>query len=109
MVRIIASPCHAPSVRRLPSADVALIERVLVNVGVLNADDRSYVRPNFAELIVDIADGPDMNAKLQLMTDFVRAEATDGRHEWFKTTQYYDSKPHRDQHGFPPIRTAIEE
>ena len=39
----------------------------------------------------------------------VRAEATDGRHEWFKTTQYYDSKPHRDQHGFPPIRTAIEE
>jgi predicted aldo/keto reductase-like oxidoreductase len=39
----------------------------------------------------------------------VRGEATDGRHEWFKTTQYYDSKPHRDQHGFPPIRTAIEE
>lgn len=29
--------------------------------------------------------------------------ASDGRHEWFKTTQYYDSQLHRDQHGFPPI------
>ncbi len=65
------------AIRRLPAADVALIERVLVNVGVLNADDRSYVRPNFAELIVDITDGPEMNVKLQRMTEFVRAEATD--------------------------------
>jgi predicted aldo/keto reductase-like oxidoreductase len=30
-------------------------------------------------------------------------EATDGRHEWFKSTQYYDSQFHRDQHGFPPF------
>lgn len=29
--------------------------------------------------------------------------AADGRHEWYKTTQYYDSQYHRDQHGFPPI------
>ncbi len=27
--------------------------------------------------------------------------ASDGRHEWFKTTPYFDSKYHRDQHGFP--------
>ena len=33
----------------------------------------------------------------------VLEEATDGRHEWFKSTQYYDSQFHRDQHGFPPI------
>ncbi len=31
----------------------------------------------------------------------VREHATDGRYEWFKTTQYYDSKVHRVQHGFP--------
>jgi predicted aldo/keto reductase-like oxidoreductase len=31
-----------------------------------------------------------------------RPEATDGRHEWYKSTQHFDSKPHRDQHGFPP-------
>ena len=31
----------------------------------------------------------------------VQEHATDGRYEWFKTTQYYDSKVHRVQHGFP--------
>ena len=30
-----------------------------------------------------------------------RAIAGDGRHEWSKTTNYFDSKVHRDQHGFP--------
>ena len=30
-------------------------------------------------------------------------EAGDGRHEWFKTTQYYEAALHREQHGFPPI------
>lgn len=29
--------------------------------------------------------------------------ASDGRHEWFKTTPYFDSKLHRDQHGFPDL------
>ena len=38
-----------------------------------------------------------------------RPEATDGRHEWFKTTQYYDSKPHREQHAFPPVVTESGE
>ena len=36
----------------------------------------------------------------------VRPEASDGRHEWFKSTQYYDSSYHRDQHSFPPIATV---
>lgn len=35
------------------------------------------------------------------LRDKVRDEATDGRHEWFKTTQYYDAKLHRVQHGLP--------
>lgn len=30
-------------------------------------------------------------------------EATDGRHEWFKSTQRFDSQYHRDQHGFPAL------
>ena len=33
----------------------------------------------------------------------VRHEATDGRHEWFKSTQRFDSQYHRDQHGFPAL------
>ena len=33
----------------------------------------------------------------------VYEEAADGRHEWFKSTQFFDSQYHRDQHGFPPI------
>jgi predicted aldo/keto reductase-like oxidoreductase len=37
------------------------------------------------------------------LLDQVRDEAADGRHEWYKSTQYYDSGYHRNQHGFPPI------
>ncbi|MCB0070378.1 MAG: aldo/keto reductase [Caldilineaceae bacterium] len=39
--------------------------------------------------------------ELVALTDSVYAEATDGRHEWFKSTQHYDSQYHRNQHGFP--------
>ena len=31
--------------------------------------------------------------------------AGDGRLEWFKTTQYFDSRLHRDQHAFPEVTT----
>ncbi len=30
-----------------------------------------------------------------------RAVAGDGRHEWFKSTPFFDSQYHRQQHGFP--------
>ena len=39
----------------------------------------------------------------QELLDSVYEEATDGRHEWFKSTQIFDSQYHRDQHGFPEI------
>ncbi|HCK40570.1 MAG: aldo/keto reductase [Planctomycetaceae bacterium] len=39
----------------------------------------------------------------------VAHEAGDGRHEWFKTTQYYDNPLHREQHGFPPIGHVSDE
>ena len=32
----------------------------------------------------------------------IRPLAGDGRLEWYKTTQYYDAKTHRLQHGFDP-------
>ena len=36
----------------------------------------------------------------QALRDRVRREATDGRHEWFKTTTYFDSPHHARAHGF---------
>ncbi len=32
-----------------------------------------------------------------------RVVAADGRYEWFKTTQYFDSATHRRQHNFPDL------
>tara|TARA_Y100000588_G_scaffold261743_1_gene276333 strand:+ start:4544 stop:5461 length:918 start_codon:yes stop_codon:yes gene_type:complete len=37
------------------------------------------------------------------MEEQVYDQAADGRHEWFKTTQHFDSQYHRDQHGFPVL------
>ncbi len=41
--------------------------------------------------------------ELAEMQDRVKDQSADGRHEWFKSTQHYDSPYHRDQHSFPPI------
>ena len=38
----------------------------------------------------------------------VRPEAGDGRHEWFKSTQIFDSPTHRAQHSFPPMEAVIK-
>ncbi len=38
----------------------------------------------------------------------VRPEAGDGRHEWFKSTQFFDSPTHRAQHSFPPMEAVIK-
>ena len=54
---------------------------------------------------VEIARGfrPLSAIEQQSLLDRTQDHAADGRFEWFKTTQYYDSQLHRDQHGFPPI------
>ena len=54
---------------------------------------------------LDIARGfePMTETEQAELLERVREQATDGRHEWFKSTQYYDSPMHREQHGFPPI------
>jgi len=54
---------------------------------------------------LDIARGfaPMSETELAEMQDRVKDQSADGRHEWFKSTQHYDSPYHRDQHSFPPI------
>lgn len=44
---------------------------------------------------------PMSEAEQKELVDRVYEEATDGRYEWFKSTQFFDSQYHRDQHGFP--------
>lgn len=39
-------------------------------------------------------------AQMQALEAQVYDEATDGRHEWFKSTQRFDSQYHQNQHGF---------
>ena len=39
-------------------------------------------------------------ADMQALEARVYDEATDGRHEWFKSTQRFDSQIHQNQHGF---------
>ena len=46
---------------------------------------------------------PKSEAHQEELLASIYEEATDGRHEWFKSTQFFDSQYHRDQHGFPPI------
>jgi len=38
--------------------------------------------------------------EMQELLDRVEEPAGDGRYEWFKSTQQFDSKYHRQQHGF---------
>ncbi len=44
---------------------------------------------------------PMSDVEIEALVARTRAVAGDGRYEWFKTTQQFDSAPHRRQHGFP--------
>ena len=46
---------------------------------------------------------PMSESERQTLLDQIYDQAADGRHEWFKSTQFFDSQYHRDQHSFPPI------
>jgi predicted aldo/keto reductase-like oxidoreductase len=46
---------------------------------------------------------PMSDTERKALLEQVYEEAADGRHEWFKSTQFFDSQYHRDQHSFPPI------
>jgi len=49
---------------------------------------------------------PMSEMEMNALREQVQDQATDGRNEWFKNTQYYDAATHRDQHGFPPVGTV---
>ena len=57
-----------------------------------------------ADLHQDLAIARDFEpfsaAQMRALEAQVYDEATDGRHEWFKSTQTFDSQIHRSQHGF---------
>jgi predicted aldo/keto reductase-like oxidoreductase len=52
----------------------------------------------------DAAIGRDFSSmsgdEMHALLDSVQEQAGDGRYEWFKSTQQFDSKYHRQQHGF---------
>ena len=43
------------------------------------------------------------SSEMKNLESRVRSVSTDGRHEWFKSTQIFDSQYHRDQHGFRSV------
>ena len=49
---------------------------------------------------------PFTDQEQQALCEQVRPLAGDGRLEWYKSTQYYDSKTHRLQHGFDPASSG---
>ena len=57
-----------------------------------------------ADLRQDLAIARDFEpfsaTRMEALEAQVYDEATDGRHEWFKSTQTFDSQIHRSQHGF---------
>lgn len=62
-------------VRAMPEEYAQYVERVLVNVGVQNTESRTFTRPNYAEIIVDIADGSEVKERLEDMVEYVRRSA----------------------------------
>ena len=53
------------------------VERVLVNVGVQNTESRTFSRPNYAEIIVDVSDGMDIKSRLEKMVRYTRREVAE--------------------------------
>ena len=62
-------------IHQMPIEDSKEIERILVNVGVQNTESRTFSRPNYAEIIVDVADGMDIKSRLEKMVTYSRRKA----------------------------------
>jgi predicted aldo/keto reductase-like oxidoreductase len=63
-------------------------------VGVMTMDELK------AEIAIARNFKPLSDADKEQLLSMSAAEATDGRHELFKSTQTYDGPYHREQHGF---------
>ena len=96
----------------------------IVRAGLTAQECRRYaLSQSITCLVCGIENEENLEQDLAIARDFVPCtedelaalrtriahEAGDGRHEWFKTTQYYESPVHREQHGFPPIAHVSDE
>ena len=69
---------------------------------------KSNIYLEISDLEELVPDGfqPFTDQQQQALREQVRPLAGDGRLEWYKTTQYYDAKTHRLQHGFDPASSG---
>lgn len=92
--------------------------QTVLGAGLTAHECRRYsMSQEISVLVTGIESEQDLNQDLEIARDFtpmtdeeqnellerVRPVAGDGRFEVYKSTQFYDSGYHRDQHGFPPI------
>ena len=64
-------------IQQMPAVDIQEIERILVNVGVQNTESRTFSRPNYAEIIVDVSDGMGIKSRLEKMVGYTRKKAAE--------------------------------
>ena len=89
--------------------------QIVTDVGLTAEECRRYsLSLGISTLVCGIQSDADLAQDVAIATDFepfdaaamqdlearVEGVATDGRHEWFKSMQTFDSQYHRDQHGF---------
>lgn len=92
--------------------------QTVLGAGLTAQECRRYsMSQEISVLVTGVESEQDLNQDLEIARNFtpmtaeeqkellerVRPVAGDGRFEVYKSTQFYDSGYHRDQHGFPPI------
>lgn len=92
--------------------------QTVLGAGLTAQECRRYsMSQEISVLVTGMESEQDLNQDLEIARNFtpmtaeeqkellerVRPVAGDGRFEVYKSTQFYDSGYHRDQHGFPPI------
>ena len=75
-------------------------QQAIANAEVKIIHDTVGGADNYSK-VIEYAQTNLSEAEQKALADQVFEEATDGRYEWFKTTQFFDSQYHQEQHGFP--------
>jgi predicted aldo/keto reductase-like oxidoreductase len=91
--------------------------QIVLDAGLTPQECRQYALSQpISTLVAGIESDENLDQDIAIADDFVplseerqeelreqvRVLAGDGRFEWYKSTQYYDAKMHREQHGFHP-------
>ena len=102
----ILTGCHLPGDGRVveleTNDDVSPNEtqaQVTLRIGQDTFDDSLAVVDQNVAIARDFA--PLTEEEQARLVERGRPVAGDGRHEWFKSTPFFDSGYHRQQHGFP--------